>query len=77
MAQQPTMKIVAKELAFWETLFDIEPACYLKRNDTVQIIGSFSVYGGIHGDKEYYKVRHQSRGIGYMLKEGLEEVHHG
>ena len=67
------VKVASKELSFWESLFECgeEPTRYLKRGEEVQIVGTKTVYGGIHGDKEYYKVKHPVFGIGYMLKEGF------
>lgn len=77
MAQKRTLKVAARNLAFWESLCDIDPVRYLKRNDTVSVINESTVYGGEQGDREYYKVKHPLYGVGYMLKEGLEEVQNG
>lgn len=74
MAQKTTLQVAARNLGFWESLCDIEPIRYLKHFETVILIAQTSVYGGIHGDKEYLKVKHPLYGVGYMLKEGLEEV---
>lgn len=65
--------VASKELAFWESLFecDAEPTRYLKRGEQVEIVGTKTVYGGLHGDKEYYKVKHPYYGLGYMLKDGF------
>lgn len=69
-------KVAAKKLAFWESLIDLEaePTRYLEKNEKVTILGSASVYGGIFADKEYYKVSHNIYGMGYMRKEGLEQI---
>ena len=69
-------KVSTKNLAFWESLFQMldEPTRYLKENETVFILGTATTYGGIFGDKEYYKVDHPTYGVGYMRTEGLEEV---
>ena len=73
----PSNKVIvaSKELAFWESLFecDAEPTRYLKRGEQVEIVGTTTVYGGLHGDKEYYKVKHHIYGLGYMLKEGVDQ----
>lgn len=66
------LKVAAHKLAFWETLCDIEPSHYLDFGDRVSVISTTSVYGGVQGDKEYYKINHPIYGVGYMLKEGLE-----
>ena len=65
----------SKQLAFWETLIDIDdgPAKYLNAGDEVTIIEDHVYYGGLHGDKEYAKVQHSVEGTGYMLAEGLED----
>lgn len=71
-----TAKVATRKLAFWESLIDVsdEPTRYLNSGDTVTIVGEATVYGGKFGDKEYYKVQHNLYGVGYMRKEGLEEV---
>ena len=60
-----------KQLAFWETLIDYSPIAYLNPGEKVELISDRVYYGGIHGDKEYYKVNHSLHGVGYMLKAGL------
>lgn len=76
----PVEKIKAvvnsRRLAFWETLIDVqdEPARYLKYGETVVILGNVTTFGGLFGDKEYYKVEHPLYGLGYMRKEGLKEL---
>lgn len=67
-------KVATKKLAFWESLIDltVEPTRYLKEGETVFIVGTATTYGGIFGDKEYYKVDHPTYGVGYMRTEGLE-----
>lgn len=66
-------KVATKNLAFWESLIDVcgEPKRYLKRNETVFVTGTSVVYGGVQGDKEYYKVQHPIYGLGYVRREGL------
>lgn len=73
---EPIRKVTikARQLAFWETLMDVEPIRYLNRGDCVEIVGSVTMYGGTFADKEYYKVRHQFYGVGYMLKAGLDDT---
>lgn len=70
------LKVKSRNLAFFETLCDIEPIRYLKAGEKVELISSTAVYGGVHGDKEYLKVSSPSYGVGYMLSDGLEEVNH-
>lgn len=67
-------KVATKKLAFWETLIDVtdEPAKYLKEGESVVILGNATTFGGVFGDKEYYKVEHPAYGVGYMRTEGLE-----
>lgn len=79
-AERRKAKVATKKLAFWETLIDFcgeEPTRYLKEGETVFLIGTAVVYGGLFGDKEYYKVDHPTYGVGYMRTEGLEEVRNG
>lgn len=75
-AERTKAKVSTKQLAFWETLIDVqdEPARYLKYGECVTIIGNVITFGGLFGDKEYYKVDHPLYGLGYMRKEGLSEV---
>lgn len=73
--KKQTIKIsplYSKQLAFWESLFDTEPKAYLNSGDKVQLVTDQIYYGGDHGDKEYYKVNHNTFGVGYMLKEAFE-----
>lgn len=67
-------KVATNKLAFWESLIDltVEPTRYLKEGEIVSIVGTATTYGGIFGDKEYYKVDHPMYGVGYMRTEGLE-----
>lgn len=76
MPQTTKVKIKSKNLAFWESLIecDGEPTRYLKQGEEVQIVGSKTFYGGLHGDKEYYKVHHPFYGMGYMLKDGFRDL---
>lgn len=74
MAEQTKAKVNAKNLAFWETLIDIgiaEPSKYLKNGEKLIVIGTATVYGGIQGDKEYYKVIHSIYGSGYVRANGI------
>lgn len=64
--------IKQKNLAFWESLCDEEPKRYLNAGEQIEVTGSATLFGGIHGDKEYYKVKHHVYGLGYMLKKGFE-----
>ena len=66
-------KVDVKHLAFWESLLDMcdEPKKYLNYGETVVAIGDAIIYGGLFGDKQYYKVSHPLNGIGYVRKEGL------
>lgn len=75
-ATKTKAKVVSNKLAFWETAIDLEgePAKYLKRGETVMILGSAVTYGGLFADREYYKVQHTYYGNGYVRKEGLEVV---
>lgn len=66
------LKVKSRNLAFFETLCDIEPQRYLKAGEKVELISTTTVYGGIHGDKEYFKVSSPDYGVGYMLSDGLE-----
>lgn len=68
------LKVASRNLAFFETLCDIEPKRYLTEGEKVELIAMTTIYGGLHGDKEYLKVNSPTYGIGYMLSEGLEEV---
>ena len=68
------LKVKSRNLAFFETLCDIEPQRYLKYGEKVELISTTTVYGGLHGDKEYFKVSSPEYGVGYMLSKGLEEV---
>lgn len=72
--QKRKAKVITKKLAFWEPLIDlaVEPTRYLKEGEVVSIVGTATTYGGIFGDKEYYKVDHPAYGVGYMRTEGLE-----
>ena len=68
-------KVNVSKLAFWESLIDVEsePKLYLKRGEELSIVGTpQTFYGGIFGDKEYYKVQHHVYGLGYVRKEGLD-----
>jgi hypothetical protein len=67
-------KVTTKKLAFWETLIDVagEPTRYLQEGEKVTILGNATTFGGLFGDKEYYKVEHPTYGVGYMRTEGLE-----
>jgi hypothetical protein len=73
--QTRKVKLNTRELAFWESLYDCgeEPKRYLKRGDEIEVLASATLYGGPHGDKEYYKVKHHVYGLGYMLKEGVDQ----
>lgn len=71
---KPVLQVASRNLAFFETLCDIEPKRYLNRGEKVELIATTTIYGGLHGDKEYFKVNSPTYGIGYMLSEGLEEV---
>lgn len=75
-AERRKAKVVTKKLAFWETLIELcdEPTRYLKEGETVNIIGTAVTYGGLFGDREYYKIDHPTYGVGYMRTEGLEAV---
>lgn len=66
-------KVATANLAFWESLIDVcdTPKHYLKRNEVVYVTGNTIVYGGVQGDKEYYKVQHPIYGLGYVRREGL------
>lgn len=72
------VKVITKRLAFWETLIDCgcdaEPLRYLNYGETVLVLGNSMIFGGVMGDKEYCKVEHPIYGVGYMRKEGLEEI---
>lgn len=68
------LKVATRNLAFFETLCDTEPKRYLNKGEKVELIGTTKIYGGLYGDKEYFKVNSPSYGVGYMLSEGLEEV---
>lgn len=74
MSQSNSATITARGLAFWETLIDVEgePRYRLKAGEKVKILGSSSVYGGLFGDKEYYRIEHPLYGIGYIRTEGVE-----
>jgi hypothetical protein len=69
-------KVNVRNLAFWETLIDadadIEPAKYLKFGEQIVILGSAITFGGLFGDKEYFKVNHPYYGVGYVRTEGLK-----
>lgn len=68
-------KVNVPKLAFWESLIDVEaePKLYLKRGEEIYVVGTAQTsYGGIFGDKEYYKVQHHIHGLGYVRTEGLE-----
>lgn len=67
------LEVTSKNLAFFETLCDIEPKRYLKFGETVELLGTTTIYGGLHGDKEYLKVNSPYWGVGYMLAEGLKQ----
>ena len=64
----------SRKVAFWESLIDVnaEPTTYLKEGDKVKITANVTVYGGLFGDKEYYKVNHPAYGIGYVITSGLD-----
>lgn len=68
------LQVKSRNLAFFETLCDIEPQRYLKHGERVELVSITTIYGGLHGDKEYFKVSSPDYGVGYMLSEGLEEV---
>lgn len=63
-----------RQLAFWETLIDYYPKAYVNPGEKVELISDRIYYGGGYGDKAYYKVSHPVNGVGYMLKDGLEEA---
>lgn len=69
-----TGKVNTRKLAFWESLIDVdgEPTRYLEFGDKFTITANAIVYGGLFGDKEYYKVNHPTFGIGYVLVSGIE-----
>ena len=68
----------SKNLGFFASLDDVvigEPKYYLKPREQVErIVTDNPIYGGLYGDKEYFKVTSSKYGIGYMLAEGLTEV---
>lgn len=68
----------SKNLGFFSSLEDVitgEPKYYLKSRERVERIAvDTPIYGGLYGDKEYFKVTSPKYGIGYMLSEGLSEV---
>lgn len=79
MPQKRKFKVSSnsKKLAFFRDIKDCETPSktYFKVGTVVEVLDTFSpIYGGIYGDKEYFKVSHPDYGTGYMLKEGLEEV---
>ena len=77
MAQERTKaKVNVKNLAFWETLIDAESeaAKYLKFGEQVTVLGSAVTFGGLFGDKEYFKVDHPLYGVGYVRTEGLTKA---
>ena len=67
-------EVSSRNLAFFETLMDTEPARYLNKGDKVKLLQEMDYYGGRHGDKRYYKVQTPWYEVGYILSEGLKEV---
>lgn len=67
-------KVKTDKLAFWESLIDLgdKPTRYINKGEIITITDDTEIYPTLFADKAYVKVAHNTYGMGYMRKDGLE-----